>query len=68
LALFWQKGKDMPKCKKCGQDHRLAFACAGAKGGRKGKGKKASTEKHKAAIKANKERWKNHRKTLNEKH
>jgi len=52
----------MPKCKKCGQDHYKAFACAGASGGAGNKGKKASPAKLEAAIKANKARWRDHNK------
>lgn len=52
----------MPKCPKCGQDHKKALSCIGTKGGEKGKGKKASPAKRKAAIKANEARWKGHKK------
>ena len=51
----------MSKCPKCGQDHRKALACVGAKGGAGNKGKKASPARCKAAIKANKARWKDHK-------
>lgn len=52
----------MPKCRKCGQDHRKALSCVGAEGGASGKGKKASPAKREAAIKANEARWKDRKK------
>jgi hypothetical protein len=52
----------MLKCSKCKQDHKKALACIGAKGGHAGKGKKASPAKHRAAIEANRARWKDHKK------
>jgi hypothetical protein len=52
----------MPKCPKCGQDHHKALVCIGAKGGEGNRGKKASPAKREAAIKANKARWKDHKK------
>jgi hypothetical protein len=52
----------MSKCSKCGQDHQKALSCIGKKGGEAGHGKKASPAKRKAAINANKARWKGHKK------